>query len=227
MKLFELSSGARDYRFSPFVWRILLALEHKGLAYERVPCRFTDKSAFAPSGAQTVPTIEDEGKWVSDSWAIACYLEDRYPDRPSLFGGESGRGMAHFIHLWSDRAILAALFPMLAADICALLEPEDAHYFRTTREKRLGRTLEEAASGRETAVLAFRQTLWPLETALAARPFLGGDKPYYADYALFGPFQWARCCSRFEVLEDGSAIAAWRERMLDLHDGLARRAQRP
>lgn len=40
-----------------------------------------------------VPVIVDpnqDGKWVNDSWAIAKYLEETYPDRPSLFGGPQG-----------------------------------------------------------------------------------------------------------------------------------------
>jgi glutathione S-transferase len=27
---------------------------------------------------------------ITDSWHIACYLDEAYPDRPSLFGGDIG-----------------------------------------------------------------------------------------------------------------------------------------
>lgn len=226
MRLYELASSGGDLRFSPYVWRVLMALAHKGFEPERIACRFTDKSAFAASGSKTVPVLEDQGRWIGESWDIACYLEERYPDRPSLFGGDIGRAGAHFIHLWADRTILSALFPMLAADIWACLEGEDAGYFRETREPRLGRTLEDAAAGRDAALPAFLRSLAPLEATLAARPFLSGETPAYADYAVFGPFVWARCCSRFEPLSGDSAIARWRERMLDLHGGLARSAKR-
>lgn len=40
-----------------------------------------------------VPVIVDKnknGKWVNDSWTIAKYLEDTYPDRGRLFEGLSG-----------------------------------------------------------------------------------------------------------------------------------------
>ncbi len=40
-----------------------------------------------------VPVIVDKNqndKWVNDSWAIANYLEDTYPDRGSLFEGLHG-----------------------------------------------------------------------------------------------------------------------------------------
>jgi hypothetical protein len=51
-----------------------------------------------------------------------------------------------------------------------------------------------------------------------------GGSPAYADYLVFGAFQWARAISDLEVLAAGDPIGAWRGRMLDLFDGLARRA---
>jgi glutathione S-transferase len=78
-------------RFSPYCWRARLALAHKGLEVETLPWRFTDKAAIADSGQDRVPVLRDEARVVSDSWRIAEYLEDAYPDRPSLFGGPGGR----------------------------------------------------------------------------------------------------------------------------------------
>ena len=37
-----------------------------------------------------MPIIEDNGKVVNDSFAIAQYLESTYTERPSLFGGPGG-----------------------------------------------------------------------------------------------------------------------------------------
>jgi glutathione S-transferase len=59
---------------------------------------------------------------------------------------------------------------------------------------------------------------------LRTQPFIGGAKPNYADYIVFGPFQWARVTSPFELLKPDDLIHAWRERMLDLFDGMARNA---
>ena len=54
--------------------------------------------------------------------------------------------------------------------------------------------------------------------------FLSGSRSGYADYIVFGAFQWARAISDFEVLAADDPVRAWRGRMLDLFDGLARRA---
>jgi len=53
---------------------------------------------------------------------------------------------------------------------------------------------------------------------------LKGESIDIADYAVFAPFQWARCVSPFALLANDNPIATWRGRMLDLFRGLARRA---
>ncbi|MFC7158181.1 glutathione S-transferase N-terminal domain-containing protein, partial [Pseudidiomarina halophila] len=95
MKLFELVGRDPSQGFSPYVWRTRMALAHKGFEPELVPLRFTeiaDRLAFAES--RTVPVLVDDDKVVTDSWHIACYLEEAYPERPSLFGGDVGRVQA-------------------------------------------------------------------------------------------------------------------------------------
>jgi glutathione S-transferase len=59
---------------------------------------------------------------------------------------------------------------------------------------------------------------------LAEQPFLAGASPAYADHIVMGSFMWARATSPFPLLEADDPIFAWRERMLDLFDGLARNA---
>jgi glutathione S-transferase len=39
---------------------------------------------------------------------------------------------------------------------------------------------------------------------------------------VFGPFQWARAISPFKLLAEDDAIYAWREKMLDAFNGMAR-----
>jgi glutathione S-transferase len=78
------------------------------------------------------------------------------------------------------------------------------------------------AASRHSLTAVFRQVLSPARATLKAQPFLSGAMPAYADYALFSVFQWARLCSGFDPIEPSDAITAWRERMLDLFEGLPR-----
>jgi glutathione S-transferase len=224
--LYDLAGADPDLRFSPYCWRAKLALAHKGLPVETVPWRFNDKPAIAFSGQDRVPVLVDEGRTVHDSWAIAEYLEDAYPDRPALFGGAVGRGAARFLNNWADLVLHAGLIRLVAADILAVVDEGDRDYFRRSREARFGTTLEAFCAGRDERIAEFRRGLAPLRATLAAQPFLAGAAPAYPDYIVFGSFQWARCVSGFEVLEEGDPIAAWRERLLAAFDGLAGRAKR-
>jgi glutathione S-transferase len=222
LKLFELVGADATRPFSPYCWRTRMALAHKGLTAESIPWRFTEKAAIAPHGSEKVPVMLDGDKPVADSWIIANYLEDTYPDRPSLFGGEGGRAMARFMNWWGDIAVVGGIFPMIVADIPNKLAEVDADYFRRSREARFGKPLEEVTATRDQAVTAFRKSLDPLRLTLKAQPFLGGERPNYADYIVFGGFQWARVVSPFRLLEETDPVYAWRERLFDAFDGMAR-----
>lgn len=223
-KLYDLAGADPDRRFSPYCWRIKMALAHKGLEVDAIAWRFTEKDAISFSDQIRVPVLVDGARVITDSWAIANYLEDSYPDRPSLFGGASGRAAARFINGWADMGVHRALFRLVLIDIFHHLHDKDRAYFRETREKQVGMTLEQASADRDTRVNAFRDFLDPLRFMLRTQPFVGGEAPNYSDYCVFGAFQWARCISPFRLLAEDDAVFAWRERMLDAHGGLARNA---
>lgn len=222
--LYELT-GAEDWRrFSPYCWRIRMSLRHKGLAFEGVPWRFTEKERIAPAGAQLVPVIRDGERWVHDSMAIAEYLEERYPDRPSLFGGPHGAALARFVAAWTDRTVqLNASRPILM-DIFTCLHPDDRDYFRTTREKRFGRRLEEVCPDPEAELPSFRLLLEPARRVLRKQAYLAGEAPNYADYALYGTFMWWRMTSRLSPFEQSDVMSDWLARMDEAYDGEGRRA---
>jgi glutathione S-transferase len=224
MRLYDLAGADPNLRFSPYCWRAKFALAHKGLSVETIPWRFTEKDVIAFSGQERVPVLIDGEKTIFDSWAIACYLDDAYPDRPSLFGGAAGRAPARFLNSWADTVLNSGIIPFVLLDIFGKIDPKDRDYFRTNREQRFGMSMEAYGAEREKRLPAFRQNLTPLRTTLAAQPFLAGERPAYADYIVFGGFQWARCISAFALLEPDDPIAAWRERMLDAFGGMPRRA---
>lgn len=85
------------FQMSVFSKRTRLALAHKGLEVELKEGR-EDPSALAEARAlspiRTMPVfVEEDGKVLGDSNAIAQYLELAYPDRPRLF--PSGAADAH------------------------------------------------------------------------------------------------------------------------------------
>ena len=225
LKLYDLAAAEDDRRFSPNCWRSKMALKHKGLEFEAVPWRFTDKAAIAFSGQGLVPVLVDGGRTVHDSWNIALYLEEAYPQRPGLFEGAQSRALTEFFQQWVIRAIHGATLKVIVLDLFARLHEKDKAYFRESREKRFGMTLEQYAGDPKAALAAFRGALEPVRPVLVQHPFVSGKGPGYADYLLFGPFQWARAMSPTRLLEPDDPVFAWRERMLDLWGGYARQAK--
>jgi glutathione S-transferase len=222
--LYDLAGSEPERRFSPFCWRSKMALAHKGLAVDTVPWRFTEKDRLPTPNAERVPVIVDDGRVVHDSTAIADYLETRYPDRSPLFGGAVAHALTRFVQNWTETVLQTGIVGFVVLDIWRHIGPADQAYFRRSREARFGRSLEQVVAGREARLPAFRDSLAPLRRTVERQPFLAGDAPAYADYIVFGAFQWARAISDFELLAADDPIAAWRGRLLDAFDGLARRS---
>jgi len=201
---------------------VRMALAHKGLAVETVPWGFTEKDRLPEPNAGRVPVIVDGGTVVHDSTAIADYLEEHYADRPTLFGGETGRALARFVQNWTETVLQAGIIPLVVLDIHRHSRPQDQDYFRRSREERFGKILEEVVRDREARLPAFRVSLDPLRRTVERQDFISGNAPAYADYIVFGAFQWARAISDFELLAADDSVRAWRRRMFDLYGGLAR-----
>jgi glutathione S-transferase len=225
IELYELAGQDPDLRFSPYCWRVRMALAHKGEDAVTIPWRFYEKARL-PGAPQNhhVPVLVDDGHVVSDSTAIALHLETAYDNGPSLFGGPSGESHARFILAWTDSVLVPALAPFLVPRVLPLLHPKDRAYFQTSREARLNTTITRLAETRIDLLPAIRTTLAPLRATLSHQAFLGGDEPSYADYAVFGCFQWARCVGAADLLDAQDTLNLWYDAMLDLFDGLARNA---
>lgn len=210
-------------RPSPFCWRARLALAHKGLTPEVRAITFAEMDQIAFSGQGKVPVLVDGQQVVHDSWAIACHLEDAYPDAPTLFGGPGGRAVTRLLNHWVDHGLERALAPILIPYLLAVACPEDSAYYRRTREAKFGLTIEQMVARRQFYVEALRPVLEPLRQRLAETPFLCGERPGYADYLVFADFQWARSvCDRDLLGPEDDGLRAWRSVMLDLFGGLAR-----
>ncbi|HVB78960.1 MAG TPA: hypothetical protein VNE82_03305 [Candidatus Binataceae bacterium] len=200
IKLYDLAGADEERRFSPFCWRTRLALAHKGLPTETIPWRLTEKDR------------------------IAFYLETAYPDAPSLFGGDAGLALSRFVNFWADAVMLPAIGPIVLMDVYNSLHTKDRNYFRKSREARFGMTLEAFTANPEQRVAALSKAIGPIHPirkTLETQPYLGGERPYYADYSVFGGFRFARCVSPRQLLEPSDPVYTWRRRMLEAFDGMA------
>jgi glutathione S-transferase len=225
IQLYDLAAAEDDRRFSPYCWRVKMALKHKGLAFDSIAWRFTEKDRIAFTGSTTVPVIVDGKRAVYDSWEIAVYLDEAYPSRPGLFEGTESRALSQFLSHWAVRTLHPPLLRAILMDLYGHLHDKDRAYFRESREKRLGGRLEDVAGDPKKWLADFRGGLEPLRPGLVQDPFVAGKGPGFADYIVFGTFQWARSVSPLRLIEPDDPVYAWRERMLDLFDDYARQAK--
>ena len=216
-------ANADGAHFSPHAWRTTMALAHKGLEHESRGVAFTEIGTICDGERKIVPTIEDGEQVLSDSWAIALHIEDSVTSGRSLFGGEKGKAHALFINNWASFGLQPLLLQIMILELFERLQDRDKAYFRESREKRFGRSLEDHAALADEAKQRLPAMLAPLSMTLNSQAWLVGDVPSYADYIALGAFQWVRTSSSFDLPGfAGEKVADWHAAMLDLHDGLAR-----
>lgn len=217
----QLASGCT---ISPFVWRTKYALAHKGFDVDIVPGGFTGIVDRTGGRSERVPVIVDDGEWVLDSWKIAEYLDEKYPDRPMLFEGPSMKVLTKFIDAWLWKTAIGPWFSCYILDYHDLSLPCDHAYVRESRETMFlgGRKLEEVQAGREDRLPLVPPTLEPLRQLLRETPWLGGDKPNFADYTALAVFLWTGSVATTPPLTEDDPLRDWLDRGFDLYGGLGR-----
>jgi glutathione S-transferase len=188
---------------SPYAWRVWLALEHKGIAYEMKTVSFSDGDLATPEYVALnprgkVPTITDGDFSLYESAAILEYLEEQYSTGKVLFPGSV-----------RQRAKIRRLVREGDEYLAHALERLVEHVLFTKREKW---NLAEIAAGRE----AFVEELDMFESYLRGDWF--GSELSAADFTLYPIIA---LCRRMEKRKEdlnvsgaiGPKIAAWMERI--------------
>ncbi|KAG0258804.1 hypothetical protein BG011_003062 [Mortierella polycephala] len=209
-KLFELVDGkTRSISFSPAVWRAKFALMHKKVPYETVPLTFLElpsaiTAACLNIDTPTVPTLQlENGDGLRDSFAIAEYLEEKYPDRPSLFGKSQGeKNLQRFFESYVQSKLHPSIQRMVFQGMYEMQDSENAHYFRSSREKSSGRPHKEIAGDRAANLKELKENLGLVHKALLETGgWILGDQPGWADFVLASSFVWFSSCAPKEFQE--------------------------
>ncbi|OCH88479.1 hypothetical protein OBBRIDRAFT_758180 [Obba rivulosa] len=223
-------NGTADKAWSPNTWKTRYTLNYKGIPYKTVWVEYPDiaglckeigaaPTSYEPDGtpSYTLPVIKDPstGAVISDSAAIARYLDKTYPDTPVVIPPETDALQAAFQHAFSQ-AVVGQLGPIMLPATNAQLNPRSEEYFRRTREisrgPMYGEKLEDwAPPGSEK-----RAKLWKdIKTGFARiagwltadgkdKILFMGDKVSYADITVAGWVVWVK-----RVL--GPDSADWKE----------------
>jgi glutathione S-transferase len=217
IELYEVCGADPKLVFSPFCWRVRLAMAFKGLPFESRPITYSDKAAIAFSGQDLLPVLRDGQSIVHDSLSIACYLDRQY-SRASLGLEGIAKHRATLIDRFAHQDLLIGLFRLLVLRILPLLSLEDACYFRSKHEGLLGSSLEAFADP-STGVQLVESALQPLKAQLQLTPFFDGDEPGAVDVLIGGFFLWAWVL-RLEIWENHPEIARWVERLVARYEAV-------
>ncbi len=157
---------------SPFAWRVLLALEVKGIPYESKLLSFSEqehKSAAytAINPRAKIPAIKDGDVTLGESLAIMAYLDAKHP-APPLFGRSAQETGA----IW--RALMEAI---------SYIELPASKFVLPV----LNDSVQEHAADVRAAVGALETELQKIAGALELHDFLVGDSLSAADISLY-PF---------------------------------------
>ncbi|KAL0568680.1 hypothetical protein V5O48_013305 [Marasmius crinis-equi] len=181
---------------SPFVRTIVFILRYKNLPYEIVPIGMMDiertarelgarPTVTSPTTKFTVPFMKDSstGKVVSDSAFIAQYLDEAYPDTPTVVP----QGSLHLQKLFQSN-----VYDSLAALNDVSLRPALISYFpKEIQELPMFSgpppTTEQVREAFDKTKKAFEkigQNLSGGEEGPFRRFIMGGDGPTFADLTL-------------------------------------------
>jgi glutathione S-transferase len=149
---------------SLFTAKVRIALDEKGLAWERVEVGWSLERRYAPHHPDVValnpkaqvPVLVDGDVTVYDSTQIFEYLEDRYPEPPLYPADVAGRARCRRLEAAADELFFPALWELI-----------DGSFYPAQ-----GGGRDEARLARARAALAREYAR--LERELAGRPFLCG-----------------------------------------------------
>ncbi|MFP8967722.1 glutathione S-transferase family protein [Pokkaliibacter sp. CJK22405] len=215
IRLYELCGDDPELLFSPYCWRIRAVLTHLNLPFESVPVRFTEKETLGFSGQGLVPVLVKDEEVVIDSLQIMAYLDSAVSES-DLLGTDVARARA----LSMDAMISALLRPhlskLLIPTIFSVIAEKDRGYFRETREKRLGCTLESMPTA-EAILPDLAPGFSALNAALAESTYLDGVAPGATDFSVYGLLMWAYTLG-FSPWQPYAEVTRWFDDLLAAYE---------
>ncbi|MGC1306383.1 MAG: glutathione S-transferase family protein [Phormidesmis sp.] len=191
-----------QFEASHYCEKVRLVLDYKQLPYKAIEVTpgLGQIELYRMSGQRQVPVLKDGDEIVPDSTAIARYLDKKYPERPVIPVDAQKRGLCLALEAWADESIgpnarkvmigafnrhpnfRTALLPISTPDLVKTVVgsvPSDVLNLLGT-----GAGFGVAAVKSATEIL--RQDLEALCLILETQPYLCGDQPTLADFAVAG-----------------------------------------
>lgn len=191
-----------QFEMSHYCEKVRLILDYKGLEYRKVEVTpgIGQIELFQMSGQRKVPVLKDGAEVIADSTAIAEYLDRKYPEKPIIPTDPKQKGLCLMMEQWADesiglnarKALIGALsrnqnfrtsvLPNSTPDILKNLVgaiPGDVFSV-------LGIGVGVGPDAVKEAEDALKRSLTALCFILLEQPYLVGETPTLADFAIAG-----------------------------------------
>ncbi|KIJ69395.1 hypothetical protein HYDPIDRAFT_172806 [Hydnomerulius pinastri MD-312] len=227
--LYDIPSNLADSEsqyWSPNTLKTRLVLSYKGLPFETSWVEYPDiedviRTAGAgptmkhPDGSPkyTVPAIMDPNTntFLCDSWAIAEYLDETYPEKPVL--PPNSRTLISAFEAAFVAASRSYAVPIIMVRTAErILNPRSAHYMRTTKAATFGlKTWEEMvgdASTNEAWWMTFKNGMSEIDGwyRKGGGKWVMGDTFSFADVIIGGRLFWYK---RVLEEEEWKKMSTW------------------
>ncbi|CAO3638066.1 unnamed protein product [Cunninghamella blakesleeana] len=195
IQFYDLTFNSENELWSPNTLKTRVALNFKGLLYNTHWLTLSQVREIIPKitntgKTPTVPVIVDNDKVIQDSWEIAKYLDEAYPNTPKLFHDDN-EGVNFLFYQYLDHNLL---FPIIKLCLLHIVKkcPDQAtgDWFRKDRERLLGVTLEQFSGNEDDSIKAIKDNLNIINITLNAYPYLNGNKAGFIDVTLAAYFQY-------------------------------------
>ena len=191
-----------QFELSHYSEKVRLILDYKQLEYRKIEVTpgVGQIELMQKSGSRQVPVLKDGSTYVSDSTEIAMYLERKYPERPILPSDALAKGQCLLIEEWADisiglkgrKAFIGALNQNQNFRK-SLLPAQTPDLLKTAIGAIPGEILDVLGTGVgfggdavKEAKSSLTQDLEALCLILQNQPYLTGDTPTLADFAVAG-----------------------------------------
>ncbi len=191
-----------QFEASHYCEKVRLILDYKQLPYKTVEVMpgMGQVELYRLSGQRQVPVLKDGATVVTDSTAIAIYLDETYPERPILPADGAMRGLCMMLEDWADESIgpnarkaMIGAFNQHPSFRTSLLPASTPDVLKGLVSAVPGDLLNLLGTGVgfgpddiKVATLSLQNALSSLCIVLSEHPYLVGIQPTLADFAVAG-----------------------------------------
>ncbi|NJM96096.1 MAG: glutathione S-transferase family protein [Phormidesmis sp. RL_2_1] len=191
-----------QFEASHYSEKVRLVLDYKQLPYKTIEVSpgIGQIELYRLSGQRQVPVLKDGDVVIPDSTAIARYLDKKYPERPLIPTEPKQKGLCLMMEAWADESIglngrkaMIGAFNQHPNFRTALLPVSTPELVKSVIGAVPGDVLNLLGTGVgfgsdavKSATEILRQDLEALCLILGTQPYLCGDQPTLADFAVAG-----------------------------------------